>query len=232
VLVVDTGNSLFGKEPSNSSQGALQIQAMNLMGYDAMAWGETDLAVPAEVLQERFAKATFAAISTNLGPADQLPLQPYVLKEMAGHTVAILGATAPAAAKRTQPGIALTVEPPLEAISRTVAGLRGQADVIVVLSNLTAAENEALALQVPGIDVLLGAHDTGAKIGSRTVNGPEGSVVVAVTYRQGQFLGQLNVRFDSAGRVVSFAGQDLTLTDKYADDPAMLEFLATYGVTP
>lgn len=230
--MLDAGNSLFGKDPSNSSQGAIQIQAMNLMGYDAMAWGENDLILSAAVLRERFAEATFAAVSTNLGPAGELPLQPYVLKEVEGHTVAILGATAPAAAKRTQPGIALTVEPPLEAISRTVAGLRGQADVVIVLSNLSVAENEALALQVPGIDVLLGSHETGARIGSRAYNGPEGQVVVAVTYRQGQFLGQLTVRFDDAGRVVSFAGQDLTLTDKYADDPAMLELLAQYGVKP
>lgn len=230
--MLDAGNSLFGQAASNNNQGAIQIAAMNLMGYDAMAWGENDLAVSAAVLQERFAEARFAAVSTNLGPADQLPLQRYVLKEVDGHTVAILGATAPAAAKRTQPGIALTVEPPLDAISRTVTGLRGQADVIIVLSNLSVAENEALARQVPGIDVLLGAHDTAARMGSRSLNGPEGQVVVAVTYRQGQFLGHLTVRFDSAGQVISFAGQDLTLADKYADDPAMLELLAQYGVKP
>lgn len=230
MLVLDAGNVLFGREPSNSSQGALQIQAMNLMGYDAMAWGETDLAVSAEVLRERFAEAEFAALSTNLGPADELPLQPYIFKEAAGHTIAILGATAPAAAKRTQPGIALSVEPPLEAISRTVAGLRSQAEVIIVLSNLTADENNALATQVPGIDIILGARGKGVKYGSRTLNGPDGPVVVATTYRLGQFLGYLNVRFDNGGRVVSFAGQDLSLTDKYANDAEMLELLAPYGI--
>jgi 2',3'-cyclic-nucleotide 2'-phosphodiesterase (5'-nucleotidase family) len=113
-----------------------------------------------------------------------------------------------------------------------VAGLRGQADVIIVLSNLSIQENEALASKVPGIDVIVGTHDAQSKPGSRAVAGPEGQVVIAVTYRQGQFLGQLTVRFDSAGHVVSFTGQDLVLTDKYADDPAMVELLGQYGVKP
>lgn len=113
-----------------------------------------------------------------------------------------------------------------------VAELVGQAEIVIVLSNLTVAENEALALQVPGIDVLLGARDIQAKRGVRALAGPDGPVIVAVTYRQGQFLGQLTVHFDGAGRVVSFGGQDLALNDKYAADPAMLELLAQYGVTP
>jgi 2',3'-cyclic-nucleotide 2'-phosphodiesterase (5'-nucleotidase family) len=232
VLVLDSGNTLFGKEPSNSSQGAIQIQAMNMMGYDAMAFGENDLAVPAAVLQERFAEAKFAALSANLGPADKLPVQPYVLKQVDGHTAAIIGATAPNAAKRTQPGINQTVEPPLEAISRTVASLQGQADVIIILSNLSVKENEALATTVPGIDVIVGAHDTTAKIGSRVVAGPTGQVVLAVTYRQGEFLGVLTVHLDAAGRVVNYTGQDLALLEKYTNDPAMVELLKKYGGTP
>ena len=232
MLVLDSGNTLFGKDPSNSSQGAVQIRAMNLMGYDALAIGENDLAVPATVLQERFQEARFAALSTNLGPADSLPIQPYLLKQVDGHTAAILGATAPNAAKRTQPGIPLTVESPVQAISRTVAGLRGQADIIIVLSNLSVKENEAIATTVPGVDVILGSHDSGAKMGSRAVAGPEGQVVLAVTYRLGQFLGMLTVHFDAAGHVVNFSGQDLALLEKYANDPAMVDLLAEYGVKP
>jgi 2',3'-cyclic-nucleotide 2'-phosphodiesterase (5'-nucleotidase family) len=232
VLVLDSGNTLFGKDPSNSSQGAVQIKAMNLMGYDAMAFGEVDLGVPATVLQERFKEAQFVAVSANLQPADKLPIQPYVLKQVDGHTAAIIGATATNAAKRTQTGINQTVEPPLEAISRTVAGLRNQADVIIILSNLSVKENEALATTVPGIDVILGSHDTGAKIGSRAMTGPDGQVVLAVTMRLGEFLGVLAVHFDAAGRVVNFSGQDLALLEKYADDPAMVELLAQYGVKP
>ena len=232
MLVLDAGNVLFGQAASNKSQGAIQIRAMNLMGYDAMAVGEGDLAATAEVLRERLGEADFAVLSANLGPADQLPLAPYVLKTLDGHTAAIIGATAPNAATRTQPGIKLTVEPPLQAISRTVAGLRGQADVIVILSNLTVKENEELAARVPGIDVIVGAHDSAARMGSRTVAGPDGSVVIAVTYRQGQYLSVLTVRLDDAGRVVNFTGQDQVLTDKYANDPAMVELLGEYGITP
>lgn len=233
VLVFDTGNVLFGKEPSNSSQGAVQIQAMNLMGYDAMAWGEIDLGATAEILRERLAEAKFAVLSSNLGPADRLPIQPYLLKELEGHTVAILAATAPqAAARRSTVGITLTVAPPIEAISQTLAGLRAQADIVIVLSNLTHQENDSLAATVPGIDVILGAHDTQIKMGARAVAGPTGKVIIGSTYRQGQFLGVVTVQFDAQGQVVSFAAQDLSLLDKYADDPAMVELLAKFGVKP
>lgn len=233
MLVVDTGNVLFGKDPSNSSQGAIQIQAMNGMGYDAMAFGEIDLAVPAAVLRERFQEAEFAALSANLQPADQLPLQPYTLKEIDGHVAAIIGATAPRAAGRAKTvGLDLKVGDPLQTISQTVAGLRDQADVIIVLSNLSASENTALAQKVPGIDIILGAHDATAKFGARAENGPDGKVIVALTYRQGQYLGVLTARFDDAGHVVSYTNQDVALTDKFADDPAMLELLGRYGVKP
>ncbi len=233
MLVFDTGNVLFGKDPANSSQGAIQIQGMNLMGYDAMAWGEIDLGATAETLRERLAEAQFAVLSSNLEAAGRLPIQPYLLKELDGHTAAILAATAPQAAARSGTvGIELTVEPPIEAISRTVAGLRSQADIIIVLSNLTHGQNASLAVTVPGIDVILGAHDTQVKMGAQAIMGPTGKVVVGTTYRQGQFLGVVNVQFDAQGQVVSFTAQDIGLLDKYADDPAMLELLARYGVKP
>ncbi len=238
-MVLDSGDAWFTRPAGNNSKGALIVEAMNGMGYDAMAVGPLDLTSPAqggvklEELQQRFQEATFALLSVNLQAGDSLPLQPYLLRQVGNHTVAIIGVSANKALSASKSlGIGMTIEDPTQAVSRTVEALKAkeQADVVILLSNLTQQENAALARTIPGIDVIIGGSDASI-MGPQPVEGPEGKVVLHATGNQGKYLGTLKVDFDDEGRVVSYTGKDLPLTsDKYADDAVMLQLLDKYGV--
>ncbi|MBN1484232.1 MAG: hypothetical protein JXA37_05875 [Chloroflexia bacterium] len=236
VLVLDSGNSLFATNPtktSDHSQGALPVAAMNAMGYDAMALGERDLAAKADLVGQRLQEAAFPILSANVGPEGVLPnLQPYLLLQTDGRSIAMIGATAGNARNRSeQLGLTLEVEKAFDAVQRTVEELRGQAEVIIVLSNLAAETNEKLAQEVAGIDAIIGVAG-GRQMDPKAVAGPEGRVVLHASYVQGEYLGVLTLDLDEAGRVLSFEGRSEALAPQYADDPGMVEMMQEYEVNP
>jgi len=236
VLVLDSGNSLFALKAGNTSDpsgGALPVASMNAMGYDAMALGERDLAAEPGIIRERFQEAAFPILSANVEPAGALPnVQPYLLRSLEGHSVAVIGLTAPAAAARAKAlGLTLTVEDAATALRRTLGEVGGQAEVVIVLSNLDQTTNEALAQQVPGIDAIIGMAG-GRQMDPKALAGPEGQVILHASYVQGEYLGFLTVGFDAQGRVAQFSGRALPLDPSYADDPEVAAMMRSYGVKP
>ncbi len=236
MFVLDYGSSLFADRASNTtdkSQGALPIEAMNAMGYDAMALGEKDLAAAAAIVSSRFEEASFPILSLNISPTDALPnVQPYILRQVDGHTVAIVGLTHAAAASRSRTlGISLTVESAVAVLQRAVEEIRAQADVVILLSNLAQDSNNLLAQQVAGIDAIIGAYG-GGQVKPAVLAGPDGQVVLHAAGAQGKSLGVLELQFDTQGRVVGYSGQVVALTPQVANDPAMLTILEKYGVQP
>jgi len=236
VLLLDSGNSLYALRASattDPSRGALPVEAMNAMQYDAMALGEMDLAASSEVVRARFGEASFPILSANVGPAGALPnVQPYVLRSLDGHRVAVIGVTGDIPAARLQTlGISLTVESAQEAVRRAVEEVRSQAEVIILLSNLPRTENAKLAQEVAGLDVVIGAYG-GETVKPQTVEGPEGTVILCAAGPQGKSLGMLTVHLDAQGRVVTFTGQSYSLTPQYADDPEMVQIMGKYKVKP
>jgi 2',3'-cyclic-nucleotide 2'-phosphodiesterase (5'-nucleotidase family) len=230
VLVFDTGDTLFGRPGSDKDQGALPIAAMGAMGYDAMALGEIDLGAKAEILRERFQEAGFPILSANLGPDDVLNIHPYILFEVEGHTVAIVGATATRAAQKSDTvGVTLEIGKPRETLPLLIEELRDQADIIIVLSNLIQQTNVALAQEVAGIDVIIGTRDGMPPTQVQHIDGPDGRVILQGSGRQGQQLAVLEVHFDADGQVALAEGQGLVLSNDYAEDPEMLQLIEQYS---
>jgi 5'-nucleotidase/UDP-sugar diphosphatase len=241
VLLLDSGESLFrggySIESDNPKQGALIVAAMNALGYDAMALGERDLGAPFSTIQARLEEAGFPIVSANVRRSvaqgkDALPnLQPYLLRQIGGHTVAIVGATSETAGRRLE---ALGLDVPrdvLTAVGQAVKEAQRRADVVVVLSNLEQSEVEALVQAVPGIDAIIGVY-RGGQLAPVALTGAEGQVVFQASGRQGEHLGVLTLHLDAQGQVTGFEGRPLALTDAYADDPEMLQLMREYASEP
>lgn len=230
--MVDSGDALFGGPGSDLRIASLLVAAMNAMHYQAMALGELDLSAPIADLQACLQEASFPILSANVGPAGLLPVEPYVVVQASGHTVALVGVTSPGARQQGPIlGTSLTIDDPVRAIQRTVQELQGQAEVIVVLSDLDGALNNRLASEVAGIDAILGLHGGGYSPAS-AVQGPAGTVVLQAPGKEGQGLGVLTLHFDAGGQVVDYQGEIRLLTPDYADDPAMLDLMRRYGAQP
>ena len=234
ILVLDSGGSLYRSEYAESSDnpklGAVIVAAMDAMGYDAMALGDGDLAAPLTTLQARFEEAGFPILSANVTPGRTLPnVQPYLLHEVGGHTVAIVGMTPPEAGERlVELGLAPMSPDPIAVIQRTVRQARRRADVVVLLSTLSRSSAETLAREVPGIDVMIGMN-LGTQFSPVTVPGVEGEVVLQWAGTQGEYLGLLTLQLDAEGRVTGFDGFGIALTDRYPRDPEIVELFREYA---
>jgi 5'-nucleotidase / UDP-sugar diphosphatase len=234
VLLLDSGDSLFqgwyvpGAE--NPDRGAWVIEAMNAMGYDAMAMGDRELQAALPTVRARFAEAQFPILSANVEVDGELPnVQPYLLRKVKGHTIAIVGATAEQIERRTaELGVEWRVDDPVVAVAQAVDEARKSAEVVIVLSDLERSAAEALALAVPGIDAIIGIQG-GNQREPVAIPGVDGEVVLHASGMMGEYLGVLTLHLNEQGEVTGFEGQSLALTDRYADDPEMVEIFRRHA---
>lgn len=219
-LVLDAGDSLAGdQDPAVKTQGRTSIEVMNRLGYDAMALGPADLALGPAVLRQRMAEARFPLLSANavISPTGELVTKPYAIREMAGHRVAILGLSG-------GPGTAeIGVNDPLAAVQKAMAGLKGQADIVIVLSHAGPGVDQQIADQVPGIAAIVSGGQPALSTAWRSDK--TGTVRLhadmASAGHAGRFVGIGRLDFDAAGRLSSFTWQPLKLGPEVADQAAM-----------
>jgi 2',3'-cyclic-nucleotide 2'-phosphodiesterase/3'-nucleotidase len=151
---------------------------MNRVGYDAMAIGNHEFDFGRERLEASRKEARFPWLSANtLGPDGTPAFAPYVVKEIAGVRVGILGLVTPHVANWESPSLlgGLRFGDSVEAARRWVPVLRGKerCDLVVVLAHEgferdprtgrerpDSGENQAYAVatEVDGIDLLLSGH--------------------------------------------------------------------------
>jgi 5'-nucleotidase/UDP-sugar diphosphatase len=159
-LTLDGGDAISGTALSDVFQGFLDIEAMNRLGYDAMALGVHEFDYGVDVLRQRMAEAKFPVLSANvvLETTGQPFAKPYVIVERGGVKIAIFGlTTAEIESRVAQPNfVGLRVLDPVDTARQLVSQLQGQAEVIVALTHLGVNEDIRLASQVPGIDVIVG----------------------------------------------------------------------------
>ncbi len=151
-LVLDAGDSLIGdREPAMKTQGATSVEALNRMSYDALVLGPADLALGPDLLQQRIREAKFAVLAADVADATtkQPVAQPYVVKDVQGRRVAIVGLSG--APEKN----GFTVADGPETVRRVLQELEGQADAVILLSHAPPDVNEQIADQAPGLTAIV-----------------------------------------------------------------------------
>jgi 5'-nucleotidase len=206
------------------------VDAMNLLGYDAMSLGETDLQLGDAVLRERLKDARFPVLSANLvvQSTGELLTAPYALRNVGGRKVGIIGL---AASDASQMMPSLSVVDPAVALRRYVQELQEQTDIIVVLSNLEWAANVQLADTVPGVDLIISAG--GSELLTERWQSPKTGTLVCqlgVYAREhpGWTVSMVQIRVDDSGRITDYSGSFVEFGPEFADDPEMRALLDSY----
>ena len=99
-LLVDCGDIFQGTAESFLSGGAVMAKAMNALGYDAYAIGNHEFDWGVDALGEMLGRMQAAPLAANLLAGPEAPeifrdVQPYVIKEIDGLKVALVGLTTP-----------------------------------------------------------------------------------------------------------------------------------------
>jgi len=216
VLVFDSGDTIQGTPLEQFvhvrwSEPSPTIDAMNRIGYQAMAVGNHEFNFGLEVLRRAQEQASFPFLSANTVTAgtDEPAFQPYVVLSAAGLRVGVLGLTTPNVPgwEQAENYAGLAFEPMDEAARRWVEVLREKedCDLVVVIAHTgfevdphtdesdgTEHENFAWRLTaVPGIDLLLTGH-THNDIPPRLVRG----VIVSQPSSRAQLLTRIDLELE------------------------------------
>ena len=229
-MLLDTGDALAAGDGAESrTMGADIVAGMNLMSYDAMAIGPFELELGAEVLRQRLAEAKFPMLSANVVWSEDNGYvgEPYTILQVGPHRIGVIGLTR---APGDQPA-GFTVLPAEEVLADVLPEVTGQADTVIVLTNLTYRSALDLAGAVPGIDLVVAALPR--QLPERAALAAEtGALVVtaeqALPRHAGRRVGKLEVVIDRDGTLKDEAWKSIAMGPELVDDPAMAALLSKF----
>lgn len=180
-LILDSGNLFFNQNPIPDEMKAqmrlkadLLADAYKKIGIDALNVGELDLAFGVNYLIDKRKSPGLPFVSSNIVHRDggKEVFQPYIIKEVKGIKVAIFGLIPLLPNLGNDKDVKLLS--PFDAARTMIGKLKGKADLIILLSNLGQQEDEKLAREVPGIDLIVGGRtrvllQTPVKIGNTLI---------------------------------------------------------------
>lgn len=131
--------------------------------------------------------------------------------------------SAPAAESDQVEAVTWRISDPRAAAAAVVPELRERCDVVVLLAHMDAPDVGALAAEVPGIDFIVGGHDT------RTIATGEpgrlGEAWFVKATARGQNVGVAVLDLDEEGGVAEVGNRVHFLDNRYADDAEVAEML-------
>ncbi|MBW3127121.1 bifunctional metallophosphatase/5'-nucleotidase [Hymenobacter profundi] len=222
VLLVDGGDTFGDDLLGNLTKGAAIIRLMNAVGYQFMALGNHDFEYGSARTRELQRLARFPLRGANV--LDKATGQPFLgdpttVLTVGGVRVGLLALAYHNTHLTGNPDNTkeLTFGNGLEAARRYLPALRARADVVVVVSHQGTKVDEQLAREVPGIDLIVGAHSHDRITPPRRVN--QTWIVQALS--DAAVLGQLTVQVQD-GKITKVDGLAPTLwTADFPADPAV-----------
>jgi 2',3'-cyclic-nucleotide 2'-phosphodiesterase/3'-nucleotidase len=256
LLLLDCGDTIQGtplvyyhNRKDNSPIDPMML-VMNELRYDSMTVGNHEYNFGLAVLAKARGEAKFPWISANTyraGTGDTA-YKPYIVKEVEGVRIGILGLTTPGIPAWENPEnyAGLEFRDPIEEAAKWVPILRGRehVDAVVVAMHMGLEEDLgtgkgkigdvphenaglAIARQVPGIDLILLGH-THRDVASLVVSG----VLLTQAGRWGDHLVEADLYFSREGSgswtIIGKAAQSLPVEADIPADPKILALAEPY----
>src|SRR5947209_1670972 len=215
-ILIDVGDVYQGTEVSLRSNGELMIDLFNHLGYDAWVVGNHEFDWGIEAFHQALQRSTMPVLAANTlldgKPAGEFPdpkhplatIQPFILKEIAGIKLAIIGITTPGMSfwlpREFTTGI--DFQHPVEPVRRAIANAKSEGANAIVLTGHMGLKprtggddfaNTVMALtsEFPDIAVFIAGH-THQAIPNRLTNG----VLFTQADHFGIHVGRVDLLFD------------------------------------
>jgi 2',3'-cyclic-nucleotide 2'-phosphodiesterase (5'-nucleotidase family) len=259
LLLVDSGDTIQGTpleyfhNKRNNAPPDPMMLAMNALRYDSMTVGNHEYNFGLRVLEKARSEAKFPWLSANTYETQAkgdptTHYTPYIIKEVQGVRVGVLGLTTPGVPNwENKPNYAgLEFHETVSEAKKWVAVLRsvGKVDVVVIAMHMgieedlrtgqmnpsqVANENAAIAIarQVPGVDVILMGH-THREVTDLIVNG----VLLTQANRWASHVARVDLYLEknNGGRwqVVAKSSRTIPVTEKTELDPEVAKLGEPY----
>jgi 2',3'-cyclic-nucleotide 2'-phosphodiesterase (5'-nucleotidase family) len=176
-------------------------------------------------------KANFPTVAINLYNYDEAAQSlgprvhdPYVIKDVAGVKVGIIGITSDSVPKQAQAfntGFRFTMG--FDELPQDIANAKADgATLIVILSELGLSKNVQIAREFPGIDVILSAHSHERTLEPIVIKHANGEISIVTEAGEDEFLGRLDVTISQdSGRIVDWTWDLIAASSAVAEDPTI-----------
>ena len=163
-LLVHAGDAVQGSLFFAAFGGKADMDFMNLARYDAMTVGNHEFDRGPELLAGLIKQAEFPILGANVDASAEPVLKgkipPYVIKEIDGEKVALIGLVTPDTKTASSPGENVSFRSPATVVKELLASPElSRVNKIIVLSHLGYGDDLRLARDVEGIDVIVGGHN-------------------------------------------------------------------------
>ena len=255
LLLIDSGDTIQGTplesfhNRKNNQPPDPMMLTMTSLNYDAMAVGNHEYNFGLKVLEKARKEAGFPWLSANTyDKATGKPhYKPYIVKEVAGVRIGILGLTTPGVPNWDNPPnyAGLEFHEPVAEARKWVPILRDQekADVVVIAMHMgleedlrtgeinpgqVPHENEAIAIakEVPGVDVIFMGH-THREVPTVYING----VLLTQANHWGRHLARADLYLQKTGggwRMYAKSARTIPNDDRVEPDPEIVKLVEPY----
>ena len=222
-LLLDSGDFFAGglmdeytqNTELDSQRSLVNLKAMELMKYDALAIGDDEFNFGREFFQENIGKLKLAFLSCNLKSDNVLP---FIIKEIGGTKIGIIGVTT-VSAKQKAGG--LEFSDPKTTVSSAVSQLQKKnVNIIVLLSQLGENEDLNLINDVKGIDIIIESHNKAQEEPSVKV----GNTLLLRPSWEGKRLDIVTLTVEG-NKIEKYKSDETRLSDQVPDDPDILSML-------
>ena len=238
VLLLDAGDQFQGTLFYNEYKGRAAQRFMNEFHYQAMTLGNHEFDDGATVLADFIKGLNFPVVSANIDASAEPLLKdlikPFVILDVGGEKIAVIGAITPETEMMSSPGKNVIFKDVKDSVSTAVTEVKAQGvNKIILLSHIGYGADQELAASVDGIDVIVGGHshtflssaapeeniDQAAGPYPTVVAASNGDPVLIVqSYWMGKYLGVLNLTFDDKGKLIAWDGKPVLLDSKIQED--------------
>ena len=225
-LIIDGGDSPYNTDLANISLGKSSVDVMNAQGYDATVLGNHDFDYSFDNLLSLADRAEYAMLSANTYWKDGTypeQFEPYIIKEVDGVKVAIVGLTDDGSKATTHYANTQDIDfhDQWEVGQEVVAKADAESDVVILLSHLHGGNN-TVPTKIDGIDMEIGG---GNDIFGRPLN-IEGTVVVNPG-GVGTCVNQTNLNLKD-GKVLGYTFNQIILSSDVPEDAEVKAIIEDY----
>ncbi|MEH7804364.1 MULTISPECIES: bifunctional metallophosphatase/5'-nucleotidase [Bacillus] len=183
---------------SEADYGKVNVKLLNQLGYDGVTIGNNEgITLPHDQLDQLYEHAQFPVVLSNLFEKGKRPAwaKPYHMIQMEnGLKICLLGVTIAYTPVYEKLGWEIT--DPFDSIRDMLQEVKGQADIIVLLSHLGIIHDREVARDFPDIDIILGSHTHHLLEQGEMDNG----VLLACAEKYGHYIGCVELTIDTASK--------------------------------
>ncbi len=230
VLFLDNGDTFHGTYEAVESKGEALVPILNHLGLDAMTF-HWDIAYGPEILLERQEQLNYPILAINAFYNDthELYTTPYIIKDVQGIKVAIIGIASniidKTMPKKFSEGLYFTNGK--EELPKYLSEVREKgAELVMVLSHLGFPQDVELIEETTGIDLMVSGHTHNRIEHLQKVN----DTYIMQSGSHGSFLGKLNITLFGGKPLVS--GYELIDIEEDIPEDELMKELVDEAMDP